>query len=295
MNRKLFSLLTAIMILACLATGCGETNSSDSSTAEASTEGTAKVAGEGETVPNQLEIPEDAVPIYGTDLKDGVYDITVDSSSSMFNITDCQLTVADGSMTANMTMGGTGYLYVFMGKGEDATDESQYIPFVENADGTHSFQVPVEALDMSIDCAAYSKKKEQWYDRTLLFRADSLPSEAFSEGVISSAADLSLEDGTYTVNVTLEGGSGRATVQSPAKLTVEDGAAFAEIIWSSPNYDYMLVDGERIEPENTEGNAAFVIPVTGFDYKMPVAADTTAMSTPHEIEYTLYFDSTTIQ
>ena len=36
-------------------------------------------------------------------------------------------------------------------------------------------------------------------------------------------------------------------------------------------------------------------PVSAFDWKMPVLADTTAMSTPHEIEYTLYFDSATIE
>ena len=39
----------------------------------------------------------------------------------------------------------------------------------------------------------------------------------------------------------------------------------------------------------------FEIPVTVFDRKMAVAADTTAMSTPHEIEYTLLFDSSSIK
>lgn len=39
----------------------------------------------------------------------------------------------------------------------------------------------------------------------------------------------------------------------------------------------------------------FEIPVTVFDRKMAVAADTTAMSTPHEIEYTLQFDSASIK
>ena len=36
----------------------------------------------------------------------------------MFKITSCTLTVKDGAMTAKMTMGGTGYLYVYMGTGE---------------------------------------------------------------------------------------------------------------------------------------------------------------------------------
>ena len=107
--------------------------------------------------------------------------------------------------------------------------------------------------------------------------------------------DTSLEDGEYTVNVELEGGSGRATIDSPTDISVKDGKVTAEIKWSSSHYDYMLVDGEKFLPVNTEGNSTFEIPVTGFDYNMPISADTTAMSTPHEIDYTLYFDSKTIK
>ena len=92
----------------------------------------------------------------------------------------------------------------------------------------------------------------------------------------------------------LDGGSGKASVQSPAKLTVKDGKAIAEIIWSSNKYDYMIVEDEKILPVSTEEFSVFDIPVSVFDYKMPVSADTTAMSTPHEIEYTLFFDSTSI-
>ena len=96
-------------------------------------------------------------------------------------------------------------------------------------------------------------------------------------------ADLGLSDGRYEVAVTLEGGSGRASVDSPAQLTVKEGQATATIVWSSANYDYMKVDGVQYDPVNTEGNAAFTIPVAGFDWKLPVLANTTAMSTPHEL------------
>ena len=108
------------------------------------------------------------------------------------------------------------------------------------------------------------------------------------------AAD-SLKDGTYTVAVTLSGGSGRASVISPAALRVENGVAYATLIWSSSNYDYMKVNGEKYLPLSMEGGSVFEIPVAGFDCDLPVVADTVAMSTPHEIEYTLRFDSATIQ
>ena len=51
----------------------------------------------------------------------------------------------------------------------------------------------------------------------------------------------------------------------------------------------------QYDPVNTEGNSVFEIPVSGFDWKMPVLADTTAMSTPHEIDYTLTFDSASLE
>lgn len=100
---------------------------------------------------------------------------------------------------------------------------------------------------------------------------------------------LDLADGRYMIAVDLEGGTGRASVTSPAELTVKDGAATATIAWSSPNYDYMMVGGERYLPVSTEGNSVFEIPVPVLDEAVPVVADTTAMSTPHEVEYTLTF------
>ena len=97
------------------------------------------------------------------------------------------------------------------------------------------------------------------------------------------------QDGTYQMEVELLGGSGRASVTSPAKVEIKDGKAVATLEWSSPNYDYMVVDGEKYLPVNTEGNSVFQIPVEAFDQDIVVIADTVAMSTPHEIEYTLNF------
>ena len=92
----------------------------------------------------------------------------------------------------------------------------------------------------------------------------------------------------------LEGGSGKATVTSPAEFTVKDGKVTASVEWSSPYYDYMLIDGEKYLPTNTEGNSTFEIPVAALDTALAVTADTVAMSTPHEIDYTLTFDSATL-
>ena len=76
-----------------------------------------------------------------------------------------------------------------------------YIPFTENADGTHTFTVPVEALDSGIACAAFSKKKEIWYDRTLVFRADSLPMDARSDDAYTTVESLQLASMNFTTGI----------------------------------------------------------------------------------------------
>ena len=91
--------------------------------------------------------------------------------------------------------------------------------------------------------------------------------------------ELQLADGNYTVEVTMEGGSGRATIESPTALSV----------------DYMIVGGEKYLPVSTDEHSVFEIPVAVFDEGMDVIGDTTAMSTPHEVEYTLTFASDSIR
>lgn len=325
MRKHVYGIMAAVCLSSVLAAGCGGKNQAETlpaqggkpvvvseesenadatdkqdaqqDGADAKKDADTEVAAAEETAEQQSVGTEGMTPVSASELKDGVYQIQVDSSSSMFKIEECELTVKDGVMTADMKMGGTGYLKLYMGTGEEAAKASEdgMIPFEETADGSHHFTVPVEALDKELDCAAFSKKKEKWYDRVLVFRADSLPADALSDAAQVTAESLGLEDGTYTVEVSMEGGSGRVTVESPAKLTVKEHKAVATVVWSSPNYDYMRVGEEKFLPVNTDGNSAFEIPVTVFDRKMAVAADTTAMSTPHEIDYTLQFDSASIQ
>ena len=258
------------------------------------------------------------IPVYAEDIENGTYEVNVESSSSMFRIQSAELNVSDSSMSVALTLGSTSYLKLFAGTAEQAaaSTEDQYIGYTESGDGV-VFEVPVEALDQPFSCAAFSAKKEMWYDRSLLIRADSLPPEAVHVAIAdyeqlkkdardrqieaqksqSQLADLAvetdLEDGEYEVPATLEGGSGKASVASPATLIVKDGKAFARIQWSSSHYDYMLVDGIKILPEekaSPEDNSVFVIPVTSLSGPMKVIGDTTAMSTPHEVEYTLDFE-----
>lgn len=247
----------------------------------------------------------DAVP------EDGVYTAEFDTDSNMFHANEANdgkgtLTVKDGKMTIHVSLVSKSIVNLFVGTAEDAQKEGAEILEPTTDEVTYSdgykeevfgFDIPVPALDEEFDCALLGKKGK-WYDHKVSV-SDPVPAEETAEKEEASAGttveELKLEDGNYTAEVTLEGGSGKVTVESPAKLEIRDGKAIAELIWSSPNYDYMIVDGEKYEMINTEGNSTFEIPVAAFDTALAVKADTVAMSEPHEIDYTLQFDSASIE
>lgn len=260
-------------------------------------------------------------------LADGVYSAKFDTDSSMFAVNEtCDgrgtLTVENGEMTIHITLRSKKIVNLFLGTAEDAQKEGADLlqpteDEVTYSDGltetVYGFDVPVPALDQEFDLALIGTKGV-WYDHKVSV-SDPQPLEESADAPASSAASAAaesadaassapadstpssdaLEDGTYTCDVALEGGSGRATVESPATLTVADGKITATIIWSSPNYDYMKVGDVTYQPVNTEGNSTFEIPVSALDEPQSVIADTVAMSQPHEIEYTLTFDSATLQ
>ena len=114
--------------------------------------------------------------------------------------------------------------------------------------------------------------------------------EAAAQMLAEKHEKLTVADGTYQVNVMLSGGSGRAKIASPTELTVKDGRATAKIVWSSDKYDYMEVEGIRFTPEIQNGHSVFMVPVTELDTPLAMVGDTTAMSTPHAIDYQLTFE-----
>ncbi len=118
--------------------------------------------------------------------------------------------------------------------------------------------------------------------------------EGESKGQETSGNALSAdakEEESLLVNVSLEGGSGKASLDSPTEVWASGDAYMARICWSSSKYDYMILDGETYYPVNTEGNSVFELPIPSPDCSIEVSADTTAMSKAHLIDYTLHFGS----
>lgn len=112
----------------------------------------------------------------------------------------------------------------------------------------------------------------------------------FGTTAIAYAANYT--DGTYSVPVTLTGGTGRVTVQSPTTLTISNGKLSGKVVLTSTNYTRMKVNGVTYNNENEGGNSTFTIPVSALDTPLSVSAETTAMSEPHFIDYKITFSST---
>ena len=286
---RFVSLLAVSALLAASLAGCG--SSASSAASSASSEAVSSVA---ESAVSGAA-SESAAASSARTLEDGTYTAEFDTDSSMFHVNEASdgkgtLTVEDGQMTLHISLQSKKIVNLYVGMAADAPDhEADWLQpttdTVTYSDGTseevYGFDVPVEALDTDFQLAILGTQGK-WYDHTVSVRNV----EAQAAEAVETPAD-----GSYTCEVTLEGGSGRATVDSPAALTVADGKMTATIVWSSPNYDYMIVDGEKYLPTNTEGNSTFVIPVSALGVPLSVVADTVAMSTPHEIEYTLTFSA----
>lgn len=281
--------------------GCGAGQAADATSAEStaaaqestvtptgSTEATETVSTE--TAQNEAQLP------------DGVYTAEFSTDSSMFHVSEAcdgkgTLTVKDGVMTIHISLGSKKILNLYPGLAEDAAKDGAVLlepttDTVTYSDGmteeVYGFDVPVPAIGEEFDLALIGTKGK-WYDHKVKV------SDPVAEGTADTFDLSTVEDGTYTIELTMEGGSGRASIQSPAQLAVADGAATATLEWSSPNYDYMLVNGEKYLPVNTEGNSVFEVPVEALDAPLTMIGDTVAMSTPHEVEYTVTFHSKTLE
>ena len=303
--KKLLALTLAALLLAAVLTGCAsapaETPAADSQPTQTEQPAAEEPAAEqpaAEEPPAAEEEPVAEEPA----LADGVYTADFDTDSSMFHANEAcdgkgTLTVKDGEMTIHVSLVSKTILNLFPGLAEDAQKDGAVLlqpttDTVTYSDGlseeVYGFDIPVPALDTEFDLALIGKKGV-WYDHKV-----SVSNPEPQEDAGKTAQDLGLADGSYTAEVAFSGGSGKSHIESPVTLTVKDGAVTATVVWSSSKYDYMVVDGERCDVLTTEPGSTFEIPVAAFDTDLTVIGDTTAMSTPHEIEYTLNFASATL-
>lgn len=307
---KAKTLMNKIIIVgglsACLLLGgCGAGQAADATSAEstvAAQESTAAQTESAEAIAGTTEAAATETAQNEAQLPDGVYTAEFSTDSSMFHVSEAcdgkgTLMVKDGVMTIHISLGSKKILNLYPGLAEDAAKDGAVLlepttDTVTYSDGmteeVYGFDVPVPVIGEEFDLALIGTKGK-WYDHKVKV------SDPVAEGAADTFDLSAVEDGSYTIELTMEGGSGRASIQSPTQITVADGAATAILEWSSPNYDYMLVNGEKYLPVNTEGNSVFEVPVEALDVPLTMIGDTVAMSTPHEVEYTVTFHSETLE
>lgn len=186
-------------------------------------------------------------------IENGLYAVGVSSSSNMFKVVACRLEVADGEMTAALTLSGTGYGYLYPGTAAEAGEapQSDWIPFSEDFEGRYTYALPVSALDEDIAVAAYSTRYSKWYDRTLVFYSDTLSACAYAapDGAYSGvlASDTALDGSACALHAS--GGAMALQIETDALEIAVDGEVYA------------AKDG------------VCEIPVESLDVRIPVAVD----------------------
>ena len=307
--KRILALMLAVLMLVCVFAGCAQ-KAAETEQPASQTEETTKTAEPASEEPaaeqpaSEEAAEEEPAPEVPAEpaLADGVYTAEFNTDSSMFHANEAcdgkgTLTVKDGVMTIHVSLVSKTILNLYPGLAEDAQKEGAELlqPTTDTvtysdglSDEVYGFDIPVPALDTEFDLALIGKKGV-WYDHKVSV-SNPVPAESAGKTV----ADLGLADGSYTVEVAFAGGSGKSHIESPVTITVAEGKAVATVVWSSSKYDYMVVDGTQYDVLTTEPGSTFEIPVAAFDTDLTVIGDTTAMSTPHEIEYTLNFDSSTL-
>ena len=186
--KKIFSCLLAVLMMAALLVGCGQ---------------------------QQTDAPGSDAPDQPA-LADGVYTADFNTDSSMFHANEtCDgkgvLTVKDGQMTIHVSLASTSIVNLFPGLKEDAQKDGAVLlqptkDTVTYPDGlteeVNGFDIPVPALDTEFDVALIGKKGV-WYDHKV-----SVSNPVLKEDDGDDTAAIALADGTYTIEVGFEGGSG---------------------------------------------------------------------------------------
>lgn len=216
---------------------------------------------------------------------------------------------------------------VFLGKASDApNNKALWITHGENEKGVYTFDLLNVPIGEWFDLAAHSSTRNQWYDRQLMIDkdsfktmaedADSSSDDSGSDGnkqdsnsktptndgkaekesehiadtsKATAAVDNStaLADGVYTPDkFSFSGGSGRGSFTC-TKVTVTDGKAYATLVFSSNNYQYVKASGNIYYCDHSTGLSTVTIPVA-LNQNNTIVAMTTAMSAAHEVTYTMF-------
>lgn len=297
--------LAAMLVFAGCGNSQGNTSNNNESIVEEETEATVAEADNNEPDSSNEELSTALVDENDLvlDLSDGKYMVKFDTDSTMFHVNEAMsgkavLTVENGEGIVHLVMPSKNVLNLYSGLAADAENnkDAWIEPVTEEVtyeDGmteeVFAFDVVVPVIDEEFDIALIGKKNV-WYDHKVSISEPEIIEEDENIQDKTSSEDALSEQIGETINVSLEGGTGKVLLITPTAIKQDNNGYIVTLEWSSKNYDYMIVDGVKYLPVEVNEHSIFEIPVSKIDKPLEVIADTVAMSKPHEIEYTITFE-----
>ena len=220
---------------------------------------------------------------------DGVYTTTAETGTMMFRVVEIILTVKNGKMSAEITLSGTGYDYLYMGTAAEAAgNESQWIgckdeqkSYIENGEEKtgRSYIIPISTLDTPLAMASHSVKRDRWYDRSITVSSNNLKKISSGEAgngeggslnpaptVVETATKDSVKDTTPAEESKSESDTSGSTSQVNSKTKLKDGVYTPDKFTWSGGTGKVNITCDKVTIKNGQALATIAFSSSAYQY-----------------------------
>lgn len=220
---------------------------------------------------------------------DGVYTTTAETGTTMFRVVEIILTVKNGKMSAEITLSGTGYDYLYMGTAAEAAgNESQWIgckdeqkSYIENGEEKtgRSYIIPISTLDTPLAMASHSVKRDRWYDRSITVSSNNLKKISSGEAgngeggslnptptVVEIATKDSVKDATPAEESKSESDTSGSTSQVNSKTKLKDGVYTPDKFTWSGGTGKVNITCDKVTIKNGQALATIAFSSSAYQY-----------------------------
>lgn len=221
---------------------------------------------------------------------DGVYTTTAETGTMMFRVVEIILTVKNGKMSAEITLSGTGYDYLYMGTAAEAAavQENQWIkcnnsskPYVEKGENKtgRTYTIPISSLDTPIVMASHSERYKKWYDRSITVSSNNLKKISSGEAgngeggslnptptVVETATKDSVKDTTPAEESKSESDTSGSTSQVNSKTKLKDGVYTPDKFTWSGGTGKVNITCDKVTIKNGQALATIAFSSSAYQY-----------------------------
>ena len=221
---------------------------------------------------------------------DGVYTTTAETGTTMFRVVEIILTVKNGKMSAEITLSGTGYDYLYMGTAAEAAavQENQWIkcnnsskPYVEKGENKtgRTYTIPISSLDTPIVMASHSERYKKWYGRSITVSSNNLKKISSGEAgngeggslnptptVVETATKDSVKDTTPAEESKSESDTSGSTSQVNSKTKLKDGVYTPDKFTWSGGTGKVNITCDKVTIKNGQALATIAFSSSAYQY-----------------------------